>query len=176
MGVGAAGASLAIAPGWLGAAGAALAALAAMIAYVDLRRFIIPDAVSVAAFAVGLAAVCLASDGSYGPAVARALLRAGVTSGVFFAFRAGYRAFRGREGMGLGDVKLAGVAGVWLGWSDLPIAVEIAAVCALASVMGARLFGRNFGPADKLPFGFFFAPAIWICWFWATWRGGWSAQ
>ena len=45
----------------------------------------------------------------------------------FFAFRAGYRRFRGIEGIGLGDVKLAAVAGVWLDWVDLPVAVDIAA-------------------------------------------------
>ncbi len=43
-----------------------------------------------------------------------------------------YRRLRGREGIGLGDVKLAGVAGAWLDWQSIPIAVEIAALAALA--------------------------------------------
>ena len=93
-------------------------------------------------------------------------------SAAFFAFRAGYRGLRGREGMGLGDVKLAAVAGVWLGWTDLPVAVDIAALSALASALLGRLRGNEWSLAAKLPFGAFFAPAIWICWLLAAWRSG----
>jgi leader peptidase (prepilin peptidase) / N-methyltransferase len=82
----------------------------------------------------------------------------------FFAFRAGYRALRGVEGMGLGDVKLAAAAGMWLDWASLPIAVEIAALSALAAALCARLRGDGFDPRARLPFGAFFAPAIWVCW------------
>ena len=84
--------------------------------------------------------------------------------GIFFVFRAGYRELRRREGMGLGDVKLAAVAGVWLAWTDLPIAVDIAAVSALASALLGRASGKKWSATEKLPFGLFFAPAIWICW------------
>ena len=42
-----------------------------------------------------------------------ALARAALMFSLFFAFRAGYRKMRGLEGMGLGDVKLAAVAGAW---------------------------------------------------------------
>jgi leader peptidase (prepilin peptidase)/N-methyltransferase len=91
--------------------------------------------------------------------------------GAFFAFRVAYRRLRGFEGIGLGDVKLAAVAGVWLDWADLPIAVDIAAVSALAAALCGRLAGRELGLTGKLPFGAFFAPAIWVCWLLATWRG-----
>jgi leader peptidase (prepilin peptidase)/N-methyltransferase len=89
---------------------------------------------------------------------------------LFFAFRAGYRTLRGVEGMGLGDVKLAAVAGVWLDWAFLPIVVEIAALSALAAALYARLRGDGFDPKGRLPFGAFFAPAIWICWLLVAWR------
>ncbi|MGZ6244141.1 MAG: prepilin peptidase, partial [Candidatus Binataceae bacterium] len=64
-----------------------------------------------------------------------------------------------------GDVKLAGVAGAWLGWLTIPIAVEIAALAALAAY-GIRHYaaGRPFEAALKFPFGLFFAPAIWLGW------------
>ena len=93
---------------------------------------------------------------------------------LFFAFRAGYRTLRGVEGMGLGDVKLAAVAGVWLDWAFLPIVVEIAALSALAAALCARCPGDGFDPKARLPFGAFFAPAIWICWLLTAWRGDWA--
>ncbi len=127
-GAGAILASFAIAPDWFGVAGAALATLALAIAVVDARRLIIPDELDALAFVAGLAAAGLAGQAAPGEAVLKALLRATLMSAAFFAFRAGYRGLRGREGMGLGDVKLAAVAGVWLDWTDLPIAVDIAAL------------------------------------------------
>ena len=133
-GVGAVLASFAVSPGRLGVAGAALATLALAIAVVDRRRLIIPDELNALAFVAGLATAGL-TDAAPGEAVLNALLRASLMSAAFFAFRAGYRGLRGREGMGLGDVKLAAVAGVWLGWTDLPVAVDIAALSALASAL-----------------------------------------
>ena len=73
--------------------------------------------------------------------------------------------------MGFGDVKLAAVAGVWLDWGDLPIAVNIGALSALAVALYARLRDSEFDPKARLPFGAFFAPAIWICWVLTAWRG-----
>jgi len=61
----------------------------------------------------------------------------------------------------LGDVKLAGVAGAWLDWLTIPIAVEIAAVAALAAYV---MRGRSVDPMTRLPFGLFFAPGIWLGW------------
>ena len=170
-GVGAVLASFAVSPGRLGVAGAALATLALAIAVVDRRRLIIPDELNALAFVAGLATAGL-TDAAPREAVLHALLRASLMSAAFFVFRAGYRGLRGREGMGLGDVKLAAVAGVWLGWTDLPVAVDIAALSALASALLGRLRGNEWSLAAKLPFGAFFAPAIWICWLLAAWRSG----
>jgi leader peptidase (prepilin peptidase)/N-methyltransferase len=160
-----------LAAGRLGVAGAALAALTLAIAAVDRRRLIIPDELNALAFIVGLATTGLTSQIAPGEAALNALLRAGLMFGAFFAFRAGYRRLRGIEGMGLGDVKLAAVAGVWLDWTDLPIAVDVAALSALAFALLGRLIGKEPSLMTKLPFGAFFAPAIWICWLLATSRG-----
>jgi leader peptidase (prepilin peptidase) / N-methyltransferase len=170
-GVGAVLASFAAAPGWLGVAGAALAGLTLAIAVVDSRRLIIPDELNALAFIAGLAAAGLITEAGPAEAVLNALLRASFMFAAFFAFRASYRQLRGREGMGLGDVKLAAVAGVWLDWTDLPVAVNVAALSALASALLGRLRGKEWSLTAKLPFGAFFAPAIWICWLLAIWRG-----
>ena len=48
---------------------------------------------------------------------------------------AGYRALRGRDGLGLGDVKLAAVAGAWLGLPVLFAAIELAALAAIGAYL-----------------------------------------
>lgn len=165
-------ASLAVAPGWSGAAGAILAGLMLAIAVVDHRRMIIPDELNALAFVAGLIAAGVGAEAAPAIAILQALVRASLMFALFFGFRAGFRALRGLEGMGFGDVKLAAVAGVWLDWAGLPVVVEIAALSALAAALCARLRDDGFDPKARLPFGTFFAPAIWICWLLAAWRGG----
>jgi leader peptidase (prepilin peptidase) / N-methyltransferase len=171
VGVGAVWASVAAAQGWSGAAGAVLAGLMLAIAVVDHRRMIIPDELNALAFIAGLIAAGVGGEAAPAIAISQALVRASLMFVLFFGFRAGYRALRGQEGMGLGDVKLAAVAGVWLDWAFLPVVVEIAALSALAAALSARLRGDGFDPKARLPFGTFFAPAIWVCWLLITWRG-----
>jgi leader peptidase (prepilin peptidase)/N-methyltransferase len=42
---------------------------------------------------------------------------------VWLPFVVGYKALRGRPGMGLGDAKLAMLAGAWFGWQGVAFAV-----------------------------------------------------
>jgi hypothetical protein len=85
------------------------------IAAVDAREFIIPNKLVLVGVLLGLADAALTSPQQPAAAVAQAALRAFVFALVFFLFRAAYRRWRGREGIGLGDVKLAAVGGAWLG-------------------------------------------------------------
>jgi leader peptidase (prepilin peptidase)/N-methyltransferase len=150
------------AAGWLGA-GLALVMLA--IAVIDGQRFLIPDSLNAAGLALGIVHSVVLGQGDIGAALAGAVLRAAVLALAFFALRLIYARLRGRQGIGLGDVKLAAVAGSWLGWSIMPIAVEIAALSAL-SVYALRRYAlrRPLRPTSRLPFGLYFAPAIWIGW------------
>jgi len=169
VGAGAVLASVAAAPGGSGVAGAVLAGLMLAIAVIDHRRMIIPDELNALAFIAGLIAVGAGAEALPATAILQALVRASLMFVLFFGFRAGYRALRGLDGMGLGDVKLAAVAGVWLDWASLPLVVEIAALSALTAALLVRLRGDGFDPKARLPFGAFFAPAIWICWALAAW-------
>jgi len=162
-------ASLWAARGVEGAFGAALALTALTIAAIDAREHIIPDGLTLLAFALGVGSLAAIYGRDALPPIVDALTRAAAMAALFWAFRAAYGAFRGREGMGLGDVKLAAVAGVWLEWTQLPIAVEIAAVAGLGYVLARRwAFGEPVDGLAKLPFGAFFAPAIWLTWL--VWR------
>jgi leader peptidase (prepilin peptidase)/N-methyltransferase len=149
-------------PGWLGAA---LALIALAVAVIDARLFVIPDELTIAGFVLALVNAAVTSPFAGWEAVGFAALRGAVLALLFFGLRAGYRRLRGREGIGLGDVKLAGVAGAWLSLVAIPIAVEIAALVAIA-VFCVRHYaaGKPLDTALKFPFGLFFAPAIWIGW------------
>jgi leader peptidase (prepilin peptidase) / N-methyltransferase len=163
-------ASLFAAPGPPGVAGAALAVVMLAIAVADWRFFIIPDELSLLAAAIGIVDLFQERAGEMPIPILDALVRGATIASVFLAFRLVYRRLRGYEGMGLGDVKLAGVAGIWLDWASLPIAVEVAALGALGFVLAQHIRAdRALDPLAKLPFGAFFAPAIWCCWLFARW-------
>lgn len=156
--------SLIAAPGWAGLLGAALALIAIAIAVIDARYFIIPNELSAACFALALA-YAAATDPQPLWAMLFAVLRGAVLALLFLGVRECYRRLRGRDGIGLGDVKLAGCAGAWLSWLAMPIAIEIAALVAIA-VVAVRHYaaGRPLDAALKFPFGLFLAPSIWLGW------------
>lgn len=162
-------ASVAIAPNASGLLAAGLALVVVAIAVIDARHFIIPDELNVIGFALGLAHAGLVGHSAL-EAIAVATLRGAVLALVFLAVRAAYQRWRGRQGIGLGDVKLAAVAGAWLDWHMMPIAVEIAAVAALAVYLTQQLaLGRVIRLTSRLPFGLFLAPAIWVGWALDVW-------
>src|SRR6185437_2853592 len=140
--VGAAVASVLVSPDARGVLGAALALAMCAIALYDARHFVIPDALNAAAFALALAHAAALDPHAPLPPIGIALMRAGTSGLTFLAIRLGYRRWRGRDGLGLGDVKLAAVAGAWLDWFALALAIEIAVVAALASYLVRHHIGR----------------------------------
>jgi leader peptidase (prepilin peptidase) / N-methyltransferase len=157
--------SLASVPGRIGWFGVGLAELMLAIAVIDWRHFIIPDRLNATAFALGLVLVWWQDTQDPFVALATALARGAVLAATFWALRFCYQHLRGREGLGLGDVKLAGVAGVWLGWLMLPLMVELAAVAALI-FYGLRqvIQKESWSATSRLPFGVFLAIALWLTW------------
>ena len=164
--VGATTASVCAAPALTtGAAGAALALLMLTIAAIDARHLIIPDTLNAAGLGLGLAQAAVLDGQGGWPSLVEAGLRAVVLASLFLILRNGYAWLRGRDGIGLGDVKLAAVAGAWLDWVVMPIAIEIAAVSTLLAFTVYHMPRRRAMRGDlRLPFGLFFAPAIWIGW------------
>ena len=159
--------SFAVSPDVRGFIGAALGLLMLGVAESDARRFVAPDAYTAPAFVLGLVDAGR-MDGADGVEIA--VLGAAFAAGAFLALRWFYRLLRGREGLGLGDVKLAAVAGAWLGASATPIAIELAALAAIAAYLARqRRKGRPLRSTARLPFGAFFAPAIWIVCIFQAW-------
>jgi leader peptidase (prepilin peptidase) / N-methyltransferase len=157
--------SFTVAPGVEGALGGALGLVMLGIVSVDARRFVVPNVLSAGAFALGVIHGAVASPDSSFEGALTALSRAAFAAGLFLLLRIAYRHLRGRDGLGFGDVKLAGAAGAWLSLPMLPISIEIAAVTALAAyVLRQRKRSRILRAAGRVPFGAFFAPAIWLGW------------
>jgi leader peptidase (prepilin peptidase)/N-methyltransferase len=138
----------------------------ALITLIDLRHFIIPDVLSLPAIPMGLAASALRQpEGDWGAGFASGVSGALIGGGCFYLLRAAYFRYRGVEGLGLGDVKLAAVAGAWLG----PAALAPACLAATLSAIGAVLLHalvRRTAPDARLhvPFGSFIAPVILVFW------------
>lgn len=84
--------------------------------WVDLDWRIIPDSISVPGIVVGFAAAALLMpDVGWKSSLAGILLGGGLT----FAIGELYRWLRGKEGMGMGDVKLLAMIGGFLGWEGV---------------------------------------------------------
>lgn len=142
---------------------ALLALLAALVAAFDLDRYIIPDTANAALLLGGLVLCLVEAEAGAASALLDALARAVVAGGFFWLLRWLYHRLRGVFGIGLGDVKLAAAAAPWLGWSLLPIALELAALAAIVAVGLTALRRReSIRGGLALPFGAFLAPAVWV--------------
>ena len=158
-------ASILLVPGAIGSLGGLLAICMVLIAAVDAHWFIIPDALTGAALLVGLVHAALAAGSLAGTSLLLPAAQGAAFALTLLCVKVLYRRFRGREGLGLGDVKLAFVAGVWLQLPIMPLALEFAALAALAAYLVGRLDRNAKGhPAVRIPFGLFFAPSIWLGW------------
>lgn len=156
-------ASILLVPTKNGLFGAGLAALMMAIAAIDAREFRIPNELVLIGVLLGLAEAAIMEARPFA-ALTSALLRGAVLGFLLLGFRSAYRFFRHREGLGLGDVKLSAVAGVWLGWTAASLAIEFAALVALTTALINSLAGKRISGSTRIPFGLFFAPAIWFSW------------
>jgi leader peptidase (prepilin peptidase)/N-methyltransferase len=115
----------------------ALALIAA--AFIDLSHMFLPDSITLGGTLFGLA-----TPGLRGLGWSDALIGAGVgLLGVWLPFIVGYRALRGRPGMGLGDAKLVMLAGAWFGWAGAAFALFAGALQAtLGAIVVLLVHGR----------------------------------
>ena len=107
----------------------AMALLAA--AFIDAEHMYLPDAITLGGTLFGLLTPSL-RDLGWGDA----LLGAGVGFvAVWLPFVVGYKALRGRPGMGLGDAKLTMLAGTWFGWPSVAFAIFAGAMQATLAAL-----------------------------------------
>jgi len=148
-------------------------AILVVLAVTDLRVRILPDRVNLTGAMLGLgwSAAVPVHDGTalwlsghmfeFPPppralSVVDSLLGAVVGAGILWLFAEGYFRLRGQEGMGLGDVKMMGMAGTFLGAKAVILTIMAGAV--LGSILGlAFMLVQRKGGDYELPFGLFLA-------------------
>ena len=123
-----------------------LCALCAVLAWIDIRHGIIPDWLNLSIAALGLLKIVLSEDRT---AAIQALGEGVAVGAAFWLLRRLYFAFRGIQGLGLGDVKFLGAAGIWVGVAGHPDAVagrndHGAGLCRRHAAVGARADGPDF--------------------------------
>ena len=145
-----------------------LALLMSLITLIDLRHFIIPNVLSFPAVPLGaLANIMVFHPQDWSAGLTESLVGAVLAGGSFYLLRAAWLRLRGIDGLGMGDVKLAAVAGAWLGPSLLASACLASAMAGLGAVAITALRpGRKIAMNDEIPFGSFIAPVILGFWIW----------
>ena len=137
-----------------------MAALLIAASRVDIARYRLPDPMVAAILGVGL--IVAAVGGSM--ALLHAVVGAVCGFVSLWLVRNVYRSLRGREGLGLGDVKLLGAGGAWVGAEGLAMVVTIAAGSALVTLALIKLARPGFDLGGRIAFGPFLAWGIWLVW------------
>jgi leader peptidase (prepilin peptidase) / N-methyltransferase len=154
--------SVSLLPWPVAVASTVLGALMIAGAEVDARTFLLPDFVTYGAAVCGVFAAAVLDPIDPWHAAAAALARAIGVAFVLACLRWCHAQLRRREGLGLGDVKLAAAIGAWLPLTFVPLCFVLAAGAALVAVMFARLRGESIDASMKVPFGAFLCPALWL--------------
>jgi leader peptidase (prepilin peptidase) / N-methyltransferase len=146
----------------LALASTVLGALMIAGAEVDARTYLLPDAVTWSATALGILAASALNPFEPWLSAGAAVARGTWTAAALALLRWGYAQIRGREGLGFGDVKLAAAVGAWLPLEVIPLCFGLAAGAALVAVLLARLRSEAISGSTKIPFGAFLCPALWL--------------
>ena len=128
-----------------------LAAAGVLLAVIDLQHHLLPNRVVVPSIGIGAGLLLIAA---LAEPDWNALLRAGLGAAVLFAVFL-VLALISPRGLGMGDVKLAGLIGLylgWLGWSAVFVGA-VAGFVIQALLALVLLAGRRIGRRGELPFG-----------------------
>ncbi len=127
----------------------------------DVADFRLPDFMTLALFLIGMALAIEDPNRD----VLGALIGAAAGAGSFLVIRMGYYALRGREGLGMGDVKLMGGIGAVVGLVALPVTALLAALGALMITALIGWFGTaQIKSTTAIPFGAYLSGATGIVW------------
>ena len=135
------------------AAGAVFLWCAVVIAADDYQFRIVPDRILAILFTTGALYGLLAGDplgGDLEDTISALAFRSAVPGLSAYLVALIYRLVRGRDGLGLGDVKLIAAAGVWLPVMGSFYAIAAASIFALAGTVAIGLWRRQASRACQL--------------------------
>lgn len=145
--------------GELAVASAMLGWLLLILALIDLRCLVLPDAFVAAVLLLGLVVAAAFEPDD----LASRLIGVAVGFAVFAAIAWGYQRLAERPGLGLGDAKLLAASGAWVGWSGVPSVILVASIVAISWVV-LRSRGRGVTRTTRIAFGPYLALALWVVW------------
>jgi leader peptidase (prepilin peptidase) / N-methyltransferase len=122
----------------------ALTCLLAAIAWIDWRRFVIPNELNLALAASGVIVSVLV----LGHALVSVLAESAITIAAFLLIGKIYGRVRGKAGLGGGDIKFLGAAAAWVGALGIPWVVLFASISGLIFVVACGISG-NCGELNK---------------------------
>jgi leader peptidase (prepilin peptidase)/N-methyltransferase len=141
-------------------------ALLVGLIFSDLEERILPDEFTVGGVILGLGFAALAPRRmgvigmllpmDWNPRVASVVesaISAAIAAGLFLALRQAYAAVRKREGLGLGDVKMAGMLGAFMGFEMTLLTVMAASVLGLVISLIYIGVTRKDASSFEFPFG-----------------------
>lgn len=130
----------------------------------DFREFILPDVLTLPLILFGFGTYTYFNPNDFTPS----LIGAGIGSGGFYLVSLLYRKLRGREGLGLGDVKLMGAVGAMVGWMGLSTVLLWAVLGGILFILVKTLQGEKFKKTTPLPFGAFLCAGLWVTWLYGS--------
>ena len=137
------------------------------IFFIDLEHKIILDRFQIALMVLGVASIFFDKDVAWGSHIIGGL--GGFV--VFYLISWGFEILRHKEGLGGGDVKLAGVVGLLLGWERLLLGLLIATIP--AAIILAILSRGKEGEEREFPFAPFLVIGFGISMLFGTGIIGW---
>lgn len=131
-------------------AGAFLVSACVALLLIDAEFQLLPDAITLSGIGVGIALSFFSASRT----PLSAVLGAAAGAGGLFAVAFVYEKITGQEGMGLGDVKMLGMIGAFLGPSGVVVTILLASVAGSAVGLGL-IAARRGNMKMALPFGVF---------------------
>ena len=122
--------------------------------FCDFKFFLLPNTIIFFLYAIGLLRCLVSPDSIFFSSLINCLIGFVVGIGFLYFFAKIYQIIRKKEGMGMGDIKLLGALGLWLGWQSLFFIIIVSALLGIAGGLSAVLLSKM-QMQGRIPYGCF---------------------